>query len=108
MEGSDYVVWPAAVWELFGRWYGGGPAFPRAVKARRSGAAPELELYPLSLRVCGCDEATGRPLPRRRVERYGLGSEEVEGAGAACIGRRFWAGHALRRSGRDRSLPLDS
>ena len=82
VEGSDYVVWPAAVWELFGRWYGGGPAFPRAVKARRSGAAPELELYPLSLRVCGCDEATGRPLPRSRVERYGrgLGVAELEAA----------------------------
>ena len=58
VEGSDFVVWPRAVWDLFSRWYGGGPGFPRS---RAEGSREALELYPLFLRVCGCDDRTGAP-----------------------------------------------
>ncbi|KAK2574456.1 Ubiquitin carboxyl-terminal hydrolase 32 [Acropora cervicornis] len=51
-RGRDFEIIPEPVWRALQQWYGGGPALPRTVISPTNGDPnPELELYPISLRL---------------------------------------------------------
>lgn len=51
-RGRDFEIIPEPVWRALQQWYGGGPALPRTVISPTNGdPTPELELYPISLRL---------------------------------------------------------
>ncbi|KAM7433841.1 Transcription elongation factorSPT6 [Porites harrisoni] len=52
VRGRDFEIIPEPVWRALQQWYGGGPALPRTVINPTNGdPTPELELYPISLRL---------------------------------------------------------
>ena len=70
-DGAAYVLWPEALWHVMHSWYGGGPAFPRAVLANADAAAgsgrrddfpAELRARPVSASSGAAHSATA---PRR-------------------------------------------
>ena len=53
---DDYVLWPEPLWHLIHSWYGGGPAFPRAVLSEDE-TAPSSAQIPSILRHVSADDA---------------------------------------------------
>ncbi|XP_006811225.1 ubiquitin carboxyl-terminal hydrolase 32-like [Saccoglossus kowalevskii] len=52
VRGRDFEILPEPVWKALLSWYGGSPALPRNVIIPSNGdPTPELELYPLSVRL---------------------------------------------------------
>lgn len=51
-RGRDFEIIPEPVWRALQQWYGGGPPLPRTVITPTNGDPnPELELYPVTLRL---------------------------------------------------------
>uniref|UniRef100_A0A2R5LJ75 Ubiquitin carboxyl-terminal hydrolase 32 n=1 Tax=Ornithodoros turicata TaxID=34597 RepID=A0A2R5LJ75_9ACAR len=51
VQGRDFEVVPESVWRALYQWYGGSPALPRQVVQPLGGGSPELELYPVCLKL---------------------------------------------------------
>ncbi|XP_029830554.2 ubiquitin carboxyl-terminal hydrolase 32 isoform X2 [Ixodes scapularis] len=60
-QGRDFEAVPEAVWRALFQWYGGSPALPRQVVRPTPGASPELELYPITLRLYRHQAPPGPP-----------------------------------------------
>ncbi|CAN7937582.1 unnamed protein product [Ixodes hexagonus] len=60
-QGRDFEAVPEAVWRALFQWYGGSPALPRQVVRPVPGASPELELYPVTLRLYRHQAPPGPP-----------------------------------------------
>ena len=54
-EKKEYMIITDALWNAIYHWYGGGPVISRRV-IRASNKKLELELYPLLLHICMCNE----------------------------------------------------
>jgi ubiquitin carboxyl-terminal hydrolase 6/32 len=80
VRGRDYQLLPQALWKALEQWYGGTPALPRQVIIPREGAEPELELYPLVLKVMR------HQIPPRPPNQQQTWSDMVGGYGAAALG----------------------
>ena len=50
-QGRDFELLPDPVWKALWSWYGGTPALPRLVIKPKEGEKPEVELYPIQLRL---------------------------------------------------------
>ena len=51
VQGRDFELLPDPVWKALWSWYGGTPALPRLVIKPKEGEKPEVELYPIQLRL---------------------------------------------------------
>ncbi|KAL3857432.1 hypothetical protein ACJMK2_012103, partial [Sinanodonta woodiana] len=59
---KDFELVPEPVWRALSAWYGGGPAIPRTVIPGTQGdPSPELELYPVMVRLLRHQVAPARP-----------------------------------------------
>lgn len=90
VKGRDYQLLPQALWKALEQWYGGTPALPRQVIVPREGAEPELELYPLVLKVMR------HQIPPRPPNQQQTWSDVVGGYGAAALGncnRKYLEAH---------------
>ena len=54
-EKKEYMIISESLWNAIYHWYGGGPVISRRV-IRASNKNLELELYPLLLHICLCNE----------------------------------------------------
>ncbi|XP_059478649.1 ubiquitin carboxyl-terminal hydrolase 32 [Neocloeon triangulifer] len=77
-KGRDYQLLPLALWKALEQWYGGAPALPRQVIRPKEGADPELELYPLVLKIM-------RHQANPRTNQQQTWSDVVGGYGAAAL-----------------------
>lgn len=50
-EGRDFTLVPDSLWKAMAMWYGGTLPLPRQVIVPQDTVEPELELYPLNLRI---------------------------------------------------------
>ena len=50
-ETLDFVLQHESVWEKLLEWYGGGPAIPRKVVPLGLRKKPQVEVYPLKIKV---------------------------------------------------------
>ena len=61
-RGRDFELVPESVWKCLSSWYGGSPALPRTVISPLHGdASPELELYPISVKLFRHQNPQQRP-----------------------------------------------
>ncbi|XP_063220318.1 ubiquitin carboxyl-terminal hydrolase 32 isoform X2 [Bacillus rossius redtenbacheri] len=51
VRGRDFELVPESLWKALFHWYGGTPALPRQVILPKNSSLPELELYPVTLRL---------------------------------------------------------
>ncbi|CAB3376870.1 Hypothetical predicted protein [Cloeon dipterum] len=79
VKGRDYQLLPLALWKALEQWYGGSPALPRQVIRPTDGAEPELELYPLVLKIM---RHQTNPRPPNQQQTW---SDVVGGYGAAAL-----------------------
>ena len=62
-HGKDFELVPEPVWRALLSWYGGAPALPRTViPSIRGDPNPELELYPVMVRLLRHQTQTQRPV----------------------------------------------
>lgn len=59
-RGRDFELVPEAIWRALSQWYGGSPALPRQVILPKISHTPELELYPITLRLYRHQASTNR------------------------------------------------
>ncbi|XP_022251040.1 ubiquitin carboxyl-terminal hydrolase 32-like [Limulus polyphemus] len=50
-RGRDFELVPEAIWRALSQWFGGSPALPRQVIQPSNSDVPELELYPITLKL---------------------------------------------------------
>lgn len=50
-RGRDFELVPEAIWRALSQWYGGSPALPRQIIQPLNSDVPELELYPITLKL---------------------------------------------------------
>ncbi|ELT99007.1 hypothetical protein CAPTEDRAFT_129894 [Capitella teleta] len=60
-RGRDFELVPEAVWKALSAWYGGSVPLPRTVIISQQGMAPELELYPIVVKLFRHQTAVNRP-----------------------------------------------
>ncbi|CAL1537349.1 unnamed protein product, partial [Lymnaea stagnalis] len=64
VRGKDFEIVPECIWRALTTWYGGSPALPRTViNTSTNGHSPELELYPVSVRILRHQTNSQRPAP---------------------------------------------
>ncbi|XP_071094049.1 ubiquitin carboxyl-terminal hydrolase 32-like isoform X1 [Haliotis cracherodii] len=62
VRGKDFELVPEPIWRALSSWYGGAPALPRTVITTASND-PELELYPVTVRLQRHQVPSQRPPP---------------------------------------------
>ncbi|XP_059179325.1 ubiquitin carboxyl-terminal hydrolase 32-like isoform X2 [Physella acuta] len=63
-RGKDFEIVPECIWRALTTWYGGSPALPRTViNTSKSGNTPDLELYPICVRILRHQTPSQRPPP---------------------------------------------
>ena len=83
-HGKDFELIPEPVWRALLSWYGGAPALPRTViPSTRGDPNPELELYPVMVRLLRHQTQTQRPAQNASF------SSVVSGLGGMALSK--WA-----------------
>ncbi|XP_071178506.1 ubiquitin carboxyl-terminal hydrolase 32-like [Mytilus edulis] len=64
VRGKDFEIVPEAIWRALSTWYGANTALPRTViSSSTNDGQPELELYPITVKLLRHQFVTNRPVP---------------------------------------------
>ncbi|XP_041349176.1 ubiquitin carboxyl-terminal hydrolase 32-like [Gigantopelta aegis] len=91
VRGKDFELVPEPVWRALSSWYGGAPALPRTVIMSSVGDPhPELELYPVTVRLLRHQLPSQRPPPPTTFTGMmaGIGGMAMSFAASPTIPRR--------------------